>query len=327
MNAERINTIGQLTNMSDETSNDITNIDQLLETYPDLDFKVEPEELATLTDDSSFAGYRAIRRSDSGDVLSIVKQRYTPIQNRDILEPLAEIVKENDAKFVAGGVINNGGKVWVQAELKNPMKIKTRTGDDSIQNFIIGLINHDGMGSNAILPYTSRVSCSNQFSAIKRAASGFSIRHSQNWSTRVDEARTKFNKALEYNKLFADRAQALAKVDMTDAEFIKFSLKVMPDTKPNRYAPEGRSYQNKRDTMLNLFHNGRGNIGQTRWDAFNAVTEYFDHYEGATRIQNATERGDNTRKTFERRFMNNIAGGLTNSIKHQAFELLAVSNN
>ena len=107
MNAERINTIGQLTNMSDETSNDITNIDQLLETYPDLDFKVEPDELATLTDDSSFAGYRAIRRSDSGDVLSIVKQRYTPIQNRDILEPLAEIVKENDAKFVAGGVINN----------------------------------------------------------------------------------------------------------------------------------------------------------------------------------------------------------------------------
>ena len=123
MNAERINTIGQLTNMSDETSNDITNIDQLLETYPDLDFKVEPDELATLTDDSSFAGYRAIRRSDSGDVLSIVKQRYTPIQNRDILEPLAEIVKENDAKFVAGGVINNGGKVWGQAELKYPMKI------------------------------------------------------------------------------------------------------------------------------------------------------------------------------------------------------------
>ena len=48
--------------------------------------------------------------------------------------------------------------------------------------------------------------------------------------------------------------------------------------------------------MFGLFQHGKGNIGRTRWDAFNAVTEYFDHYEGSTRIANAIDRG----RTFAR---------------------------
>jgi hypothetical protein len=74
--------------------------------------------------------------------------------------------------------------------------------------------------------------------------------------------------------------------------------------------------------MFNLFRNGQGNIGRTRWDAFNAVTEYFDHYEGATRISNAIERGQDVRKSMERRFLNSLAGGQTNIVKHKAYELL-----
>ena len=168
MNATRIEPTNVISNASSDNEN-ITNVDDLLETFSDLNFVVESHEMTDLTNDASFAGYRAIRRSDNNDVLSIVKERYTPIQNRDILEPLAEIVRENDARFVAGGVCHGGKKAWVQAELNKPISIKTKNGEDVINNYIVGMIHHDGMGSNAILPFSRRVVCSNQFAAIKRA--------------------------------------------------------------------------------------------------------------------------------------------------------------
>jgi len=321
MNATRIEPTNVISNASRENEN-ITNVDDLLETFSDLNFEVEASELVNLTNDASFAGYRAIRRSDNNDVLSIVKERYTPIQNRDILEPLAEIVRENDARFVAGGVCHGGKKAWVQAELNKPISIKTKNGEDVINNYIVGMIHHDGMGSNAILPFSRRVVCSNQFAAIKRASAGFSIRHSSSWENRVDEARKRFRVAMQANIEFASAATEMALIDMGEDEFKTFALKILPDVKPNRYAPDGRSQEKKRELMFGLFRHGKGNIGRTRWDAFNAVTEYFDHYEGATRIHNAVERGDSVRKSMERRFMNSLSGGQTNNIKHKALNLL-----
>jgi phage/plasmid-like protein (TIGR03299 family) len=321
MNATRIEPLNVINNTLSENEN-ITNVDDLLETFTDLDFEVESHEMVDLTNDASFAGYRAIRRSDNKDVLSIVKERYTPIQNRDILEPLAEIVLENDARFVAGGVCHGGKKAWIQAELNQPIRIQTKNGEDVLKNYIIGMIHHDGMGSNAILPFSKRVVCSNQFAAIKRAAAGFSIRHSSSWENRVQEARTRFQIAMKANIEFAQSASKMALIDMGEDEFKSFALKILPDIKPNRYAPEGRSQEKKRDTMTQLFKHGRGNIGRTRWDAFNAVTEYFDHYEGATRIANSIERGQDVRKSMERRFLNSLAGGQTNIVKHKAYELL-----
>lgn len=321
MNATRIEPTNVISNASRDNEN-ITNVDDLLETFSDLNFVVESHEMTDLTNDASFAGYRAIRRSDNLDVLSIVKERYTPIQNRDILEPLAEIVRENDARFVAGGVCHGGKKAWVQAELNKPISIKTKNGEDVINNYIVGMIHHDGLGSNAILPFTKRVSCSNQFAAIKRAASGFSIRHSSSWENRVDEARKRFRVAMQANNDFALAATEMALIDMGEDEFKTFALKILPDVKPNRYAPDGRSQEKKRELMFGLFRHGKGNIGRTRWDAFNAVTEYFDHYEGSTRIANAIDRGQNIRKSMERRFLNSLAGGQTNIVKHKAYELL-----
>ena len=34
---------------------------------------------------------------------------------------------------------------------------------------------------------------------------------------------------------------------------------------------------NKREKLVNLFSAGKGNEGKTRWDAFNALTEYETH--------------------------------------------------
>ena len=90
------------------------------------------------------------------------------------------------------------------------------------------------------------------------------------------------------------------------------------------------SGETSRNRVIELFSNGAGNKGETRWDAFNAVTEYIDHHQGAKRINNAILRdgqsvlsSDRMRRGFERRFMNNMVGGQSNNLKHSALKLLS----
>lgn len=327
MNAVRINPLNTISNQVKDIDNrNITDVDELMEVFPQLNYRVETYDMAEITNDVNFAGYRAVRREDNNEVMSIVKERYTPIQNREIFEPLSEILKENEAKFIAGGIVQGGRKAWVQAELKTPLVIRTRAGNDIIKNYIIGMIHHDGLGSNAIMPFTTRIVCSNQFTAIKKASAGFSIRHSKTWEQRVNESRIRFNRAMKSNNEFAEVASKMASLDMSENEFENFSSKILPDVKPNKYAPNGRSLEGKRNIMLNLFRNGAGNHGATRWDAFNAVTEYFDHYEGSKRLHTAIARGRDVQTTMERRFMNNLASGQINSIKYRAYEMLSNLN-
>jgi len=42
----------------------------------------------------------------------------------------------------------------------------------------------------------------------------------------------------------------------------------------------GVRIRNQMDRVGDLFYNGMGNRGETRWDALNAVTEFVDHHRG-----------------------------------------------
>ena len=106
-----------------------------------------------------------------------------------------------------------------------------------------------------------------------------------------------------------------------------FTNVIFPDIrKVDEKREHATSQEKKREEVVNLFHRGLGNRGETRWDAFNAVTEYLDHHQGSKRITKSmesdkVEKRDN-RKTFERRFISNMTGGINNNLKHRAFKTL-----
>ena len=62
----------------------------------------------------------------------------------------------------------------------------------------------------------------------------------------------------------------LAKVRMTAEEAKAFVEKLIPG--------KATLSVNRRETILNLFSTGEGNTGSTRWDAYNAVTEFVTHH-------------------------------------------------
>jgi hypothetical protein len=69
------------------------------------------------------------------------------------------------------------------------------------------------------------------------------------------------------------------------------------------------------ETLGHLFAQGAGNIGRTRWDAFNAVTEFVDHFR-SIRVSSGRNRSE---VRFE-----SVLTGSGDDLKARAFDLLAV---
>jgi len=65
--------------------------------------------------------------------------------------------------------------------------------------------------------------------------------------------------------------------------------------------------------MLTLFHRGTGNLGRTRWDALNGVTEYVDHSRSVRTV------GGRNRAEVR---MESALFGTGDTLKDKAFALL-----
>jgi hypothetical protein len=73
--------------------------------------------------------------------------------------------------------------------------------------------------------------------------------------------------------------------------------------------------ENQAEELNRLFKHGTGNMGRTRWDALNAVTEYVDH----GRSSRVTEGRDQAEVRFE-----SVLMGSGDALKARAFDLLSV---
>ena len=293
-----------------------------------LDFDVYKDDLSK--HDGNLDGFYAIKRSDSDRVFNIVRNNYQVIQTRETLDPFDEIVKDYGAKYTNAGTLWDGGKIWVQAELPEKLRFNNPDFDNDVMaSYIMLMIDHTGTGCNAMFPYTSRAACNNQFFSFTSAARkhGLSIRHRSNWKERLEIVREAFRNAIAGNEVFMKKAEKLTTWKIAEREVRGFTNVIFPDIrKADEKREHATSQEKKREEVVNLFHRGLGNRGETRWDAFNAVTEYLDHHQGSKRITKSmesekVEKRDN-RKTFERRFISNMTGGINNNLKHRAFKTL-----
>ena len=78
---------------------------------------------------------------------------------------------------------------------------------------------------------------------------------------------------------------------------------------------------NRHNDIAALFSRGAGNLGKSRWDAFNAVTEYVDHHQHATRMANAIE---NKNHEYIQNRIGSLStpGGQMDRFKRKALNLL-----
>ena len=296
-----------------------------------LDFDIELSTVHTVEGDE-IPKSRLIRRTDTRDVLSVVGNGYHVVSNMDMLEPFDRLRKTYGGVYESAGLINNGRQCWVSASLPDTFKLKERPADE-IQKRIMVLINHTGMGRNSYLSIAHRIVCNNQMNLISRAASQsrYRVRHSTTWEHQLLDAELGFSNALSLSKEFESNANVLNSFKMTENQmrgFVHMLLPFVPtpgvkkDKKLSEKMEQKLSrLDSKRDEIIRLFSQGSGNLGDTRWDALNAVTEFLDHREVKYKDPEVAN------KKMRSRFVSNVINGSGDRLKQKAMTILLDSSN
>jgi phage/plasmid-like protein (TIGR03299 family) len=284
------------------------------------DFDVEKVEVHD-PEGTPVNGHFIIRRTDTNFPFACMRKRYNVVPMEEMLEPFHRMVTDHGLQYENAGLIQNGRKCWIAARFPDDWNLKNRP-DDKLNNRIMALLSNDGTSLNAYFSIANRVFCNNQLHYIQKEAnkSQFGIRHTKNWKSRLEEAKFAFFLAIENLKEFQKVANNLEKKQITVNQVRGFTNLLFPD--PVRKEGEekkevSRKLLNRREAVVHLFTNGKGNRGASRWDALNAVTEFLQHHNGANRLEK------HGRKAAERQLVSNLMGGPNDILTRRAVNMLA----
>jgi len=315
----------ELVRLDDRIGVDISeaaNFDEVMN-MAGFDFDVEKVPTHTPEGDE-VPGHFLIRRTDTKQNFAVMRRRYAPIPMDQMFRPFHEMVEEFGATYEGAGLIDGGKKAWISAKLPSGFSLKSRP-DDAVENRIMAFGTNDGTKRNAYFGMASRIFCNNQIRTIMQNAneSDYWISHTKNWENRLEQAKKGFHAALRGLSSFEKIANQLDKIKMTSDECRGFATLLLPE--PDRKKDEkGKDIEvrstsritNRREKIVDLFATGAGNLGATRWDALNGLTEYVNHHNNIGKL----EKGG--RKAAERRMVSSLMGGPADQMMQRGLALL-----
>ena len=291
----------------------------------DLDWKLEKQPIyiegTQKIDDIPVVGVKvpdkvAVVRPEDNSILGVVSDRYEIIQNADCFDFMDEIIGSGQAVYHTAGSIFDGKRIFMTVKLPGDAMV----GDDKIEKYILLTTSHDGSLALNIRWTPIRVVCNNTMNAAlsRTAKAGINIRHTTNYKARVSEARKVLEMTDHYYQVMEQEFNRLLDAQFTEGEMVNLTEQLFPTkVDDNGKVKLSTNTKNRREKMVGLFHNGIGvaPIKNTRWAAFNAVTEFVDHHRST-----AVHGGRNKK---DLRFNASIFGGGA-QMKQKAFDLLKV---
>ena len=240
---------------------------------------------------------RVLLRSDNGNALGVVSNKYKEVQPEQIMEFFRDLTEQQGYTMETAGTMFGGSKFWALASIGQTEAVGT--GDD-IGGYILLSTACDGTMATQARFTTVRVVCNNTLSMALNAHSQRSafIRHSSHFDAKT--VKTNLGIANDEFHRFMEAATALTRVEMSIEDGMTFAEKLLRDTKivTHEDITKAPAFSN----IIQLFSgDGRGSklasSEGTAWGMVNAVTEYVDHFQKASsnslRMQSAWfGRGD-----------------------------------
>lgn len=219
---------------------------------------------------------RAIVRTDRMEPISVVGERYAPLQNLQAFAFMDHLVGEGRAVYETAGALAGGRRIWLLARLPGDLWV---TKEDAVGKYLLLTNSHDGGSPVRALFTPIRVVCENTLRAAlgEGASEGVSIRHVGDVLGKAQEARRLLGISFKYFDDFASQAKAFAGRSLTQEALAGYFETLVPDPQdgdPSRAIAT-------RESLVRLFETGRGNalpsVRGTLWGAVNAVAEFVDH--------------------------------------------------
>ncbi len=311
--------ISKLTSLDERAGVDLTgedNFSNVLE-RAELNYTVEKVPMHT-PEGNVVTGKYLLRRDDNKFVLGTCGERYHVVDNEQMFEPFNSIVESSGAVYESAGMVSHGKANWISARLGDDFKVR----DDTYQRRVIMLVYHNGLARNSYFSYNNRVICNNMMASLNSASrsNGIGVKHTPNWETNLTLAINAFNESITSSNFFAKQVSQLAMKRMTEKQAARYAKEFFNDfKKPEKDKKKKVSQRsvtrldNKIEQLVTLFKEGLGNEGKTRYDMFNAVTEYLDHHSVKTNVNTG------------RRLLSNLSGLQVNKKRRAVKHLLEVA--
>jgi phage/plasmid-like protein (TIGR03299 family) len=276
------------------------------------------KDVRMLAQEYAVANTKLNVRSDTQDVLGVVTDEYGPLQNLTMLEFAAALLGETE--YAAGGSLFGGKQVFALLLIPDFIEI----GGDKVAQYLYLRSRHDGNAALWAWWTGVRVECANTDRMAIAEAGGpnspdiFKVRHIGDPSDVVAKARKALKMSVDYSKQFAKVGNRMASQKMTERKLNAVLAELYPGGVSDASV---KVAEKRRDAVMAIFRGEgahaktQGNAPGTKWCAWNAVTEYDQHYRNP-RTKDEALAG-------ERRFLRSIED--TGNVQTRSFELVMAS--
>lgn len=222
------------------------------------------------------AGSYGVIRNDTDQLLGIVKDQYTPMQNEDTFSVLNPFLESGAITLDSAGCAKGGKKIWFLAKIN--MDSAEVTPGDRIDPYLMLFNGHDGYTKVQFGFCPIRILCENMLAAfssrysdkiIKVLHSAQVMKKTLDIRSTIDLVGNTFKENLEAYKYLASK--------QIDSEALTDYVQAVL---PNR-SNEGISKNQAK--VIELFEYGRNSDlpnRDTYWGAYNAVNEFLMHERG-----------------------------------------------
>lgn len=255
--------------------------DQVLE-EANLDWEVEKIDcyFADREGTRKPAGIQALVRSSDGKVLTHVKDRWEPVQNRTAFEFFNEYVMAGDMEMHTAGSLKGGQIVWALAKVKESFELKTPQGRDIVDSHLL-FTNPHKFGQSIDVRFTPiRVVCMNTLTmALSSYETSQVIKMSHRRKFDSEKVKETLGIANRYLHNYKQYAEFLASKNYTKDSIVEYFTKVFPKTSGDK---DNSDRSRNCDRALDVVETQPGSMfaAGTWWQAYNAVTYLTDHELG-----------------------------------------------
>jgi hypothetical protein len=217
-------------------------------------------------------GKKLLFRSDNKKALGIVGDDYHPSQPREFVKTQFELADSIKGKVVRVGFIDDRSRAFAFVRYGGEITIPKglRKVGDPLQAYVYTTDGWDGGTPRRSRLYVERLTCLNGMTS-KQIAANLWVSHTSGMAKRYEVRWKNFQVELAKQVAIIQQQFAkLAEVRMSEVQCKNFLEKLLPG--------KGGRVENRRAEILGLFSKGTGNEGVSRWDAYNAVTEYVTHH-------------------------------------------------
>lgn len=223
-----------------------------------------------------YSTIRTVPVSGEVQVLGVVGEDYTPVQNEELAEFLTSITDQSGAVFETAGSLRDGQDVFITLKLPEGIKIG---GVDDVDLYLAGLNSHTGRRKLQVITTPVRVVCANtERAALQSTRSSYTFRHSPGIQGRIAEAREALKISFDWTQIFKAEAESMIKTKMSGKAFDDLIKAVWPE-KWTAPLDQWRAPQHEHwNDLQGLFRSAKTqeNIRGTVWAGYQAVVEYLD---------------------------------------------------